>query len=109
MSLKYWVGIIGLIGSLFVALVARHIRLEIAAREAAAVISVQQAELAAANNAVKNQQEVEHAIQKARKEREALLEQGACLTGDEHIDYLLRVLGDDAQNRCSTPAGSAAH
>ena len=76
--------------------------------EAAKELRLQAADKKASEDVLKKQQDAEHAIQAARKEREKQLEGGACLTGDEHIDYLLRLLDEDAEARCGTASGDAA-
>ena len=105
---KVLVGVIATLCICSLFLFQRIVVLSKRMQEAAAVIELYESDKQLSNMVLKNQQEVENAIKQARKERESQLEGAACLTGDAHIEYLLRLLDEDYEARCGSPAGNAA-
>ena len=80
-----------------------------AMQEAAYKLRSQAIEKQISNEILLEHQGAENAIRESRKVRERQLKEGSCLTGDEYIDYLLRLLDEDAKDRCElVPSGNPA-
>ena len=105
---KVFIGVIIALSLATAFLLQRTITLSHRMQEAVETIKLFEIDKQISNQALKNQQEAEHAIQEARKLREKDLEAAACLTGDEHVNYLLRLLDEDFQARCGKAPGDAA-
>ena len=101
----------GVIGLLLIAgwgLINQNIRLRQNLAEAAKTVRLQEELRQLTDEVLISQEQKANEIVKARKELEKKLEEGACLSGPAHIDFLVRLLDEDAEARCGTAPGNPA-
>ncbi len=111
MNLFPWIvgAIIGLLLSIGFVLIKQNISLRQNLAEAAKTVRLQEEVRQLADEAIMSQEQKENEIIKARKQLEKQLEEGACLSGPAHIDFLIRLLDDDAEARCGAATGKSAN
>lgn len=102
------VALLGILLSVGVVIVQQNIRLRASLAEAAKTVRLQEEARKLADSVLTDQEQKENEIASSRKQLEQQLEEAACIPGPAYVDYLLQLLGDDAEARCSKAATDAA-